>query len=238
MLAFSFFHVFPSHVFHLTHAGTNTGAQLETNTHRCLDVGNAQVHNMSSQSFWPEGISSCGMNLGLAEALRSRCFACSRCPSAVVASEASRRSAFEAPRGLCWVQFQGQQYQLCRPCFWASELTRILALVGHSPGADLSGEYQVAISALEQAYTSFLPLDHGPQGGCEGESQTEAEGEARGQGDSCGPPPAGPRPGSGRRASTRSRPRSRSGRGTSGRGGGRGRGGSAERSSRRTRRRT
>ena len=53
MLAFSFFHVFPSHVLHLTYAGTKTGAQLETNTHRCLDVGNAQVHNMSSQSFWP-----------------------------------------------------------------------------------------------------------------------------------------------------------------------------------------
>ena len=147
----------------------------------------------------------------------SCCYTCSRCPT--LRPSASSRPVRQADLGnLTWLQWQGQLYLLCGPCYQAALITSNLSVLGRSDRAWSPEFFQIAELLGHLHRLIEAEVRHAAQA----ESRRQGEGEGEGEGattfDPEGGRPAGPPPA--RRQAARSRtPRA----GQRGRGAGRGR---------------
>ena len=157
------------------------------------------------------------MNLGLAKSPMSCCYSCSRCPP--LRPSAHTRPARQADLGnLTWLQWQGQLYLLCAPCYQAALITSNLSVLGRSDRAWSPEFFQIAEALARLHRLIEAEVRHAAQ--AEGRRQGEGEGEGEGAAvafDPEGGGPPGP-PSAGRQARSRT-PRA----GPRGRGLGRGR---------------
>ena len=177
------------------------------------------------------------MNPGLALSPMSLCFACRRCPSSCPPSLSvgwgGRHQEF------CWLQFQGQLYLVCRPCFQAAEIRRILGTAGRQPDAwgpayvricrSLETTYDLAYTLAVNAAEAEARREAQAQREGEGEGETLAQAQASAA--ASARPTLGSAPPMGPAGRGRSQSRGTGRRGGAGRGrGGRGTGGEGRRS--------
>ena len=88
------------------------------------------------------------MHLGVAEAPMSCCYTCSRRPT--LRPHAHARQERQADLGdFTWLQWQGQGYHLCAPCYQAALVTSGLSVLGRSNRA-WSPEFVQIAGALDR----------------------------------------------------------------------------------------
>ena len=147
----------------------------------------------------------------------SCCYTCSRCPT--LRPPAHTRPGRQADLGnFTWLQWQGQLYLLCAPCYQAALITSNLSVLGRSDRAWSPEFFQIAEVLARLHRLIEAEVRHAAQ--AEGRRQGEGEGEGEGAAvafDPEGGGPPGP-PSAGRQARSRT-PRA----GPGGRGLGRGR---------------
>ena len=155
----------------------------------------------------------------------SCCYSCSRCPT--LRPPTHTRPARQADLGnLTWLQWQGQLYLLCAPCYQAALFTFNLTVFGRSERAWSPEFFQIAEALARLHRLIEAEVQHAARA----EGRRQGEGEREGEastfdpegGAPPGPPPAGRQ---GRSRSPRPRQRVRAlgrGRAAAGRGPARG----------------